>query len=100
MTELVRLVEQWATEKNINKPEYKFKQMLKVVEEIGELAGALAKGNEEELKDGIGDSFVTLIILANQCGFTPEECLQHAYDIIKKRQGKTINGVFIKDANF
>lgn len=100
MTELVRLVEQWAIEKNINKPEYRFNQMLKVVEEIGEVAGALAKWNEEEVKDGIGDSFVTLIILANQCGFTPEECLQHAYDVIKNRTGKTINGVFIKDANF
>lgn len=99
MTELVRLVEQWATDKGINKPENAIKQMLKVIEEVGETAGALAKGKTDELKDGIGDSFVTLIILANQCGFTPEECLQQAYDVIKNRTGKTVNGVFIKDGN-
>ena len=99
MTELVRLVEQWAADKGINKPENATKQMLKVIEEVGETAGALAKGKTDELKDGIGDSFVTLSILANQCGFTPEECLQQAYDVIKNRTGKTVNGVFIKDGN-
>jgi NTP pyrophosphatase (non-canonical NTP hydrolase) len=99
MTELVRLVEQWAADKGINKPENATKQMLKVMEEVGETAGALAKNNTEELKDGIGDSFVTLIILAQQCGFSAEECLQAAYDVIKNRTGKTVNGVFIKDGN-
>jgi len=72
--------------------------MLKVMEEVGETAGALAKNNTAELKDGIGDSFVTLIILAKQCGFSAEECLQAAYDVIKNRTGKTVNGVFVKDA--
>jgi len=43
------------------------------MEEVGETAGALAKNDQVELKDGIGDAFVTLIILAKQCGFTPEE---------------------------
>jgi NTP pyrophosphatase (non-canonical NTP hydrolase) len=99
MTELVRLVEQWAADKGINKPENATKQMLKVMEEVGETAGALAKNNTAELKDGIGDSFVTLIILAQQCGFSAEECLQAAYDVIKNRTGKTVNGVFIKDGN-
>lgn len=99
MTELVRLVEQWAVDKGINKPENATKQMLKVMEEVGETAGALAKNNTEELKDGIGDSFVTLIIFAQQCGFSAEECLQAAYDVIKNRTGKTVNGVFIKDGN-
>jgi len=79
------------------KEENATKQMLKVVEEVGETAGALAKNNRDELKDGIGDSFVTLIILANQCGYTPSECLQAAWDEIKGRTGKTVNGVFVKD---
>ncbi len=99
MTELVRLVEQWAADKGIDKPENAPKQMLKVMEEVGETAGALAKNNTAELKDGIGDSFVTLIILAKQCGFSAEECLQAAYDVIKNRTGETVNGVFIKDGN-
>jgi len=55
------------------------------------------KDNQEELKDGIGDSFVTLIILAGQLGYTPTECLLAAYNEIKGRTGKLEGGVFVKD---
>ena len=95
--ELINNVFTWADNKGLIKEENATKQMLKVVEEVGETAGALARNNRDELKDGIGDSFVTLIILANQCGYTPSECLQAAWDEIKGRTGKTINGVFVKD---
>ena len=95
--ELINNVFTWADNKGLIKEENATKQMLKVVEEVGETAGALAKNNRDELKDGIGDSFVTLIILANQCGYTPSECLQATWDEIKGRTGKTINGVFVKD---
>ena len=95
---LIQNVVGWAEDKNILKPENAAKQMLKVMEEVGETAGALAKNRTEDIKDGIGDSLVTLIILAKQCGFSAEECLQAAYDVIKNRTGKTVNGVFVKDA--
>lgn len=95
--ELEIKVSNWAFEKGINKPEFAHKQMLKVLEEVGETAGALLKGKEDEIKDGIGDSFVTLIILARQLGYEPAECLQAAYDEIKGRTGKTVGGVFVKD---
>jgi NTP pyrophosphatase (non-canonical NTP hydrolase) len=88
---------EWAYDKGILERENAPKQMLKVLEEVGETAGALLKGNESELKDGIGDSFVTLIILSKQLGLTPEECLEAAWDEIKDRKGKTENGVFIKE---
>ena len=45
----------------------------------------------------MGDIFVTLIILCEQLGITPIECLEFAYKKISKRKGKTINGVFIKE---
>lgn len=95
--ELEIKVSNWAINKGIDKRENAPKQMLKVMEEVGETAGALLKGNEEELKDGIGDSFVTLIILARQLGYTPQECLEAAYNEIKDRTGKTKDGVFVKD---
>ena len=96
-TELEIKVRNWAIERNIDKPENAPKQMLKVLEEIGETAGAMLKNNEDEIKDGIGDSFVTLIILCQQLGYTPTECLQAAYDEIKNRKGRNINGVFVKN---
>ena len=42
----------------------------------------------DALKDGIGDTVVTLIILAQQHDMTLQECLQYAYDEIKGRKGK------------
>lgn len=97
--ELSNKVIEWAFDKGILEKENAPKQMLKVLEEVGETAGALLKSNEEGIKDGIGDSFVTLIILARQLGLTPEECLLAAYNEIKGRTGKTVDGVFVKNEN-
>lgn len=62
-----------------------------------EVADALAKNKPEELKDGIGDVVVTLIILAQQNVLTLDECLETAYNEIADRKGKTVNGVFVKE---
>lgn len=35
--------------------------------------------------------------IADMYGWTFEECLQSAYDVISKRTGKMENGVFVKD---
>ncbi len=67
------------------------------MEEVGETAGALLKSKDDEIKDGIGDAFVTLIILAKQLGLTPNECLEAAWNEIKDRTGKTVDGVFVKN---
>ena len=94
---LIDNVTQWADDKNILKKENAPKQLLKVMEEVGETAGALLKNKEAEIKRGIGDSFVTLIILSKQLGLEPAECLEAAWNEIKDRTGKTENGVFIKN---
>ena len=94
---LIDNVTQWADDKDILKSENAPKQLMKVMEELGETAGAIAKNKStEEIQDGIGDTFVTLIILSRQLGLDPTECLEHAWNEIKNRQGTTINGVFIK----
>nr|DAF59976.1 MAG TPA: MazG-like family protein [Siphoviridae sp. ctGz830] len=41
--------------------------------------------------------FVTLIVLCRQIGIEPTRCLDMAYEKIKDRTGKTINGVFVKE---
>lgn len=97
MDELSHMIYNWAQDKGILSYENRHKQMLKVIEEIGETASALAKEDTDAIKDGIGDSMVTLIILAYQSGWDPQDCLQAAWDEIKHRTGKTQNGVFIKD---
>ena len=54
-------------------------------------------GNKEEIKDALGDCVVVLTILAHQCGFDLEDCTKTAYEVIKNRKGKTINGSFVKE---
>ena len=98
MNELVKLIEKWAREKNLEIAEPE-KQMLKVVEEVGEVAAALARNNKNDLRDGIGDVVVTLVILAMQNDMDLYECLNQAYNEIKDRKGKNVNGVFVKESD-
>jgi NTP pyrophosphatase (non-canonical NTP hydrolase) len=87
----------WANQKNLLKFENHKNQALKMVSEIGELCDAIVKGDKPQVIDGIGDSLVTIIILAEQLDLDPTNCLQSAYDVIKARTGKTVDGTFIKD---
>ena len=98
MDELVKLVEEWAREKNLDIAEPE-KQMLKVIEEVGEVAAALARNNKNDLRDGIGDVVVTLVILAMQNNMDLYECLNQAYSEIKNRHGEMVNGVFVKESD-
>ena len=94
---LIDNVTQWADDKDILKSENAPKQLMKVMEELGETAGAISKNKAtEEIQDGIGDTFVTLIILSRQLGLDPTECLEHARNEIQGRTRQTINAVFIK----
>lgn len=87
----------WADNKGLIKKENSLAQFAKVVEEVGEIGRALLKKDEIELLDGIGDTVVTLIILAAQNNLDIENCLDSAYNTIKNRTGKTVDGSFIKD---
>jgi len=90
---------EWGTQKGIIGAvgASKDKQALKMASEAGETCDAVAKGDAAEIKDGIGDTVVTLILLAELHDLTLEECLEAAWDVIKSRTGETVNGVFIKD---
>lgn len=98
INKLIASVEYWSMEKNLHQADSS-KQFLKVTEEVGEVASALARGNREGLKDGIGDVVVTLIILAQQNGLSIEECLQCAYNEIKDRKGRMVEGIWIKESD-
>ena len=95
---LIENVQLWAQNKDILKSENAPKQLMKVMEELGETAGAIAKNKAtDEIMDGIGDTFVTLIILSYQLGLEPSACLEAAWNEIKDIKGNTVNGVFIKE---
>lgn len=98
MQTLVENIEDWAEDKELNDADPN-KQMLKVVEEIGELSQGLVKDNREQVIDSIGDAVVTLVILSQQLGLTLEQCTAYAYNEIKDRKGEMRNGSFIKEAD-
>ena len=85
----------WGRDKGLNDPKA---QLNKVIEEVGEIAHEISreKFDSEELVDAIGDALVTIIVLADILDMDPVACLEEAYDAIKNRKGRTINGTFIK----
>lgn len=106
--ELEEKVFEWAGNHDLLHEENANKQFLKFVEEVFEFKTEMdSQGSRwdngdnyfdiiEDLMLEMGDVFVTLIILCKQLGIKPMECLELAYDKIKNRKGKTIDGCFIK----
>jgi len=88
---------EWADKKGLLNEENVLKQYAKLQEESNELLIAILNKDPYEQIDAIGDCVVVLTILANQLGFDIDECFQSAYEEIKDRTGKTINGTFVKD---
>ena len=96
--ELEASVEQWARDRKIipnGKPEA---QLMKTMSELGELADATLKRNDDEIVDGVGDVLVTLILYCQLHGISPVKCLHSAYNTIKDRKGTlTPEGIFVKE---
>ena len=88
---------QWGYVRNIISPKNTPKQFMKVTEELGELAEGINKDNQGQIKDSLGDILVTLIILSKDLDVDLLDCLRGAYDVIKDRTGKTVDGVFVKE---
>lgn len=87
----------WARERDILKLATPQAQAKKTMEEVTELFIGVCNEDFDEIVDGIGDTLVTLIILAELCQIDLLYCLNCAYDEIKDRNGKMINGTFVKD---
>ncbi len=90
------LVRDWARDRKLNTGSTPEAQMVKLVEELGELARGLCRKDDALIKDSIGDVSVVLIIIAMQLGVDVEGCTTLAYNEIKDRKGEMVNGVFVK----
>ena len=91
-------IRQWASDRNLIKGATVASQSEKLFEENGELVRALLEDNMNEFKDAVGDVVVVLTIMCAQKGVNIEDCIVGAYEVIKDRKGKMVNGVFVKDA--
>jgi NTP pyrophosphatase (non-canonical NTP hydrolase) len=97
MKTTTQLVEEWAEEKGILSKATPLTQAIKTQEEVNELYQAILDNNREEIKDAIGDIMVTLIIQCKMQGMDLQDCLESAYNVIKNRTGKMVDGMFVKD---
>ena len=92
-------VTQWAIDRNIIGGTTAKDQFGKLKEEIDELYGAICENNLPEIVDAIGDCSVVLAIIAAQYGLAFEQCQEAAWEEIKDRKGRIINGTFVKEVS-
>lgn len=97
---LIDKINKWAISHGLDKGNPKIEWM-KVTEEVGEIRDVFLKPHdfadpEWSLKDAIGDSIVTLVVLCLQLSYDVEECLTIAYNDIKDRKGVMIDDNFVK----
>jgi len=126
--ELEKLVLDWGKDKGILDSSTPLRQLAKTQEELNETKMAVTKfmcavdhvllediDNQddaikrslEEVIDGIGDMYVTIILFTALASKLTKvyldkeidsvDCLQAAYDEIKGRTGKMVDGLFVKD---
>lgn len=97
---LINKINHWADERNLKQADPKI-QWMRITEEVGEIRDVLLKPTkftepQAALKDAIGDTLVTIIVLAHQLDLDVTECLSIAYEEIKNRNGKMVNGTSLK----
>jgi NTP pyrophosphatase (non-canonical NTP hydrolase) len=92
-------VTQWAIDRNIVPGSTADRQFLKLVEEVGELAVGLQKKDRKLIRDSLGDISVMVNNIAELSEMTFDECCEAAWEEIKDRKGRIINGTFIKEVS-
>ncbi|MDH2997229.1 hypothetical protein A1D22_06030 [Pasteurellaceae bacterium LFhippo2] len=87
MNQLIEKIEQWAEDRNLINGSTLQKQMLKLMEEFGELCSGIAKNKPDVIKDSIGDCFVVMVILRKQANYQ----INIAEELIQTTQSKPIS---------
>ena len=85
----------WHKARNLIEGSTDIAQFSKLLEEVEELR--LSLDGDLTPVDDIGDIMVVLINIAHRNNLTLFECMYHAYNDIKYRKGKMVDGVFVKE---
>jgi len=87
----------WSRARNLIKGSTTKDQVLKLMQEVGELSDNVCKG--KSIKDDVGDCLVVLNNIALQNDTTLSECLEISYNDIKNRKGVMLDGIFVKEGD-
>jgi NTP pyrophosphatase (non-canonical NTP hydrolase) len=93
----VERIKQWHYDRNLIDGSDDKTQFAKLIQEAGELSDNICKG--KDIRDDIGDMMVVLINIAERNKLSLTECLEVAYNDIKDRKGRMIDGVFVKESD-
>lgn len=94
---LINSIKKWHFDRNLIDGSTDKDQYLKLSQEMGELSDSLCK--KKCVADDIGDIIVVLINIATRNNLSITECLARAYNDIKDRRGRMVDGVFIKESD-
>ena len=97
MEELTNLIVKWHHDRNLIDGSSDKDQVLKLIQELGELSDSVCKG--KDVKDDLGDMMVVMLNIMERQGVSMEECLSTAYNDIKDRKGRMVDGIFIKEGD-
>jgi len=98
INDLTDKIIQWHTDRKITINGTSEAQLLKLMEEFGELTAAVVREDKHLIVDSLGDMYVVMVAIAELEGTTMEQCIEFAYDEIKDRRGHLNEyGIFIKD---
>jgi NTP pyrophosphatase (non-canonical NTP hydrolase) len=95
---MIARIETWHRDRNLIEGSTDKDQCLKLIQEVGELSDNICKG--KDLKDDIGDIMVVLINIMERNNHHITDCLEVAWQDIKDRKGKMVDGIFVKEADY
>ena len=92
---IIQKIKGWHHDRNLIEGATDKDQYMKLIQEAGELSDNICKG--KDIKDDIGDMIVVLINIAERNNLSITECVLQAWNDIKDRKGRMVDGVFIKE---
>ena len=90
-------IKRWHHDRNLIDGATDKDQVCKLIQEVGELSDNVCKGRD--VRDDIGDCIVVLINIAERNNVSLTECLKVAYNDIKDRKGRMVEGIFVKESD-
>ena len=97
MENLIDKIIKWHKDRNLIEGSTDKDQVLKLQQELGELSDSVCK--KKDMKDDLGDMMVIMLNIMKRNNITMEDCLSVAYNDIKDRKGKMIDGIFVKETD-
>jgi len=95
LVEYIEMMKQWHYDRNLIHGATDKDQVCKLIQEVGELSDNVCKGRD--ISDDIGDCIVVLVNIAERNGLSITECCEQAFNDIRDRKGKMVDGIFVKE---